>query len=82
MRAEQMPLFRALPHVRLHTVPGLTEGPACTVLTLRDIINDDVPLMIGNSDQFLEWDSDAFYAAAFHPDCACAFTRRRARSRA
>lgn len=68
VRADQLEYFRKVPHVTLHTVPGLTEGPACTVLTLKDIINDDTPLMIGNSDQFLEWDSDAFYAAAFHPD--------------
>ena len=66
VREEQLPLFRRLPHVHLHTVPFLTEGAACTVLTLKEIINDDVPLCIGNSDQFLDWDVDEFYRAAFH----------------
>jgi len=68
VRADQVANFTAPPHVTMHTVEKLTEGPACTVLSVESIINDDVPLMIGNSDQFLEWDSDAFYAAAFHPD--------------
>jgi beta-phosphoglucomutase-like phosphatase (HAD superfamily) len=66
VREEQLPFFRRLPHVHLHTVPYLTEGAACTVLTLKDLINDDVPLCIGNSDQFLDWDADEFYRAAFH----------------
>ena len=67
VREEQLPLFRRLPHVHLHTVPFLTEGAACTVLTLKALIDDDVPLCIGNSDQFLDWDADDFYRAAFHP---------------
>jgi hypothetical protein len=66
VREDQVKNFVRLPHVTLHTVAALTEGPACTVLTLRHLINDGVPLMIGNSDQFLEWDADAFYAASFH----------------
>ena len=57
----------APPGVVLHTVPALTEGPACTVLTLRDTINDDVPLLICNADQYLEWDVDLMYRAATHP---------------
>ena len=68
VRADQVHLFTPPPHITMHTVAALTEGPACTVLSVEAIINDDVPLMIGNSDQFLEWDADAFYAAAFHPD--------------
>lgn len=52
-------------HVR--TVPSLTEGPACTVLSIKDIINNDNPLIIANSDQYLEWDSDTFYYNTLHP---------------
>ena len=68
VRPDQLEHFRKAPHVTLHTVPGMTEGPACTVLSLTSIINDDTPLVIGNLDQVIEWDSDTFYAAAFHPD--------------
>lgn len=34
----------------------LTEGAACTVLTAKDLINDDNPLMIANSDQYIDID--------------------------
>ena len=34
----------------------VTEGAAQTVLTAKDLINDDTPLMTMNSDQLVEWD--------------------------
>jgi len=37
-------------------VNGITDGAACTALLARDIIDNDQPLLILNSDQFLEWD--------------------------
>ncbi|AGE55573.1 hypothetical protein ATCVMN08101_221R [Acanthocystis turfacea Chlorella virus MN0810.1] len=46
------------------TVDGLTEGSACTVLTARDIIDNDNPMMLINSDQYLEWDAYEFLVAA------------------
>jgi dTDP-glucose pyrophosphorylase len=33
---------------------GLTEGAACTVLSARHLINNDDPLMIANSDQYID----------------------------
>ena len=33
----------------------VTEGAAQTVLTAKDLINDDTPLMTMNSDQLVEW---------------------------
>ena len=75
VRADMEAAIRASapPGVHVHTVPTLSEGQACTVLTLRDIINCDTPLFICNADQFLGWDADAIYRAAFHPsyDGAC-----------
>jgi HAD superfamily hydrolase (TIGR01509 family) len=53
--------------IHVHTVPGLTEGPACTVLSVKEIINVDYPLVIANSDQYLEWNVDAFYDLLLHP---------------
>ncbi|MBI5333750.1 MAG: glycosyltransferase family 2 protein [Burkholderiales bacterium] len=35
-------------------VSSLTEGAACTVLTAADLINSDEPLMIANSDQYID----------------------------
>jgi len=43
-------------------VDKVTEGAACTVLLGKDFINNDDPLVIANSDQFVEWNSlDFFY---------------------
>ncbi len=44
----------------IHTIDELTEGSACTVLKVRDIIDNDNPMMLANSDQYLEWDSYDF----------------------
>jgi len=69
IRQEHRSLFQQtdLEGIHLHTIPALTEGPACTVLAIRDIINTSSPLVIANSDQHLEWDSDAFYYSLLHP---------------
>jgi len=69
IREEHRSLFQHtdLEGIHLHTVPCLTEGPACTVLTIKDIINTSSPLVIANSDQHLEWDSDALYYSLLHP---------------
>jgi dTDP-glucose pyrophosphorylase len=42
-------------------VNDVTEGAACTVLLAKDLINTDNPLLIANSDQLIEWDSQDFY---------------------
>jgi HAD superfamily hydrolase (TIGR01509 family) len=67
IREEHRSLFMMTEGIHLHTIPSLTEGPACTVLTIRDIINTSDPLLIANSDQHLEWDSDALYYSLLHP---------------
>ena len=38
----------------------LTEGAACTTLLAKEYINSEDSLLIANSDQFLEWDSNEF----------------------
>ena len=35
-----------------------TEGAACTTLLAQDLIDSDSPLLIANSDQIIEWDSN------------------------
>ncbi len=43
-------------------VDGLTEGAACTVLTVKDYINNDDPLMIANCDQYIDADINVYLA--------------------
>jgi len=46
-------------------VDGITEGAACTTLLAKDLIDNDQPLLMANSDQFVEWNSN---------ECLYAFT--------
>jgi len=39
-------------------VDSLTEGAACTTLLAKELINNDEPLLMANSDQFIEWNSN------------------------
>lgn len=48
------------PKCRIVTVDSLTEGAACTTLLAKEFINNDDQLLIANSDQFVEWDSNEF----------------------
>ncbi|MAH43783.1 hypothetical protein CL614_08765 [archaeon] len=41
-------------------VDGITEGAACTTLLAKQFIDNDEPLVMVNSDQFVEWDSNEF----------------------
>lgn len=41
-------------------VDKLTEGTACTVLYARKFINNNVPLLIANSDQIVDFDAQTF----------------------
>lgn len=41
-------------------VEGVTQGAACTVLLAKDIIDNDKPLVMANSDQYVDWDSSEF----------------------
>jgi len=41
-------------------IDGLTEGAACTVLCAKDYINNDEPLMIANSDQWVDVDINKY----------------------
>ncbi len=44
-------------------ITSVTEGAACSVLLAKEHINNGEPLVIVNSDQFLEWDQNEFYRA-------------------
>ncbi len=49
------------PNCKIITVDKTTDGAACTALLAKEYINNDNPLLIANSDQFIEWDSFKFY---------------------
>ena len=46
------------PNCTIVQVDGLTEGAACTTLLAKNFINNDEPLIIANSDQYVEWNSN------------------------
>ena len=48
------------PGCKIVQTEGVTEGAACTTLLAKEFIDNDYPLLIANSDQFVEWDSNEF----------------------
>jgi len=49
------------PNCKIVEVNGLTEGAACTLLLAKEHINNGNPILISNSDQYIEWDSNEFF---------------------
>ena len=48
------------PKCKIVQVDVVTEGAACTTLLAKKYIDNDEPLLIANSDQYIEWDSNEF----------------------
>jgi HAD superfamily hydrolase (TIGR01509 family) len=46
------------PNCKIIQVEGITEGAACTTLLAKEFIDSDAPLLIANSDQYVEWNSN------------------------
>jgi dTDP-glucose pyrophosphorylase len=46
------------PGCNIIQVDELTEGSACTTLLAKEFIDNDDPLLLANSDQFMEWNSN------------------------
>ena len=46
------------PSCKIVMVDGITEGAACTTLLAKEFINNDAPLVMANSDQYVEWNSN------------------------
>lgn len=51
------------PGCEIVEIDGLTEGAACTVLAAAHLIDNEAPLMIANSDQYVDCDIDHYLAA-------------------
>ena len=48
------------PNCEIVQIDEMTEGAACTTLLAKKYIDNDEPLLIANSDQYIEWDSNEF----------------------
>ena len=57
------------PNCNIVQVDGITEGAACTTLLAKEFINNDQSLLMANSDQFVEWDSNKTLYAFSNSKC-------------
>jgi HAD superfamily hydrolase (TIGR01509 family) len=57
------------PNCKIVEVDGLTEGAACTTLLAKEFIDNDNPLVMANSDQYIEWDSNEFMYKMMETNC-------------
>ena len=48
------------PNCNVVDIDCITEGAACTTLLAKKYINNDNPLIIANSDQYIDWDVNDF----------------------
>jgi dTDP-glucose pyrophosphorylase len=51
------------PGCEIVQVDGMTEGAACTTLLAKHFIDNDEPLVLANSDQYIDWNSNEFMYA-------------------
>ena len=56
-------LEKFAPSCKIVTVDHITEGAACTVLLAEKYIDNDDPMMIANSDQYVDTDINNYLAA-------------------
>ena len=56
-------LEKISPNCAIVTVDHITEGAACTVLLAEKYIDNDEPMMIANSDQFVDTDINEYLSA-------------------
>jgi len=57
------------PNCKIVEVDGITEGAACTTLLAKELINNDNPLVMANSDQYIDWDSNEFMYKMSETNC-------------
>jgi len=65
-------LDKIAPGCKIITVDKVTEGAACTVLLAKQYIDNDDPVVIANSDQFVEWSSGDFLSHVENYDAGMA----------
>jgi dTDP-glucose pyrophosphorylase len=50
-------------------VNSVTEGAAASILLAKEHINNEIPLLLANSDQYLEWDPEEFLKGCRQLNC-------------
>lgn len=56
------------PGCEIIQVEGMTEGAACTTLLAKELINNSEPLVLANSDQYVDWNSNQFMYSCIADD--------------
>ncbi len=62
-------LERVAPGCRIVSVPTVTQGAACTALLASDVIEQERPLLIANSDQFVDFSCADFVQRSRAENC-------------
>ena len=63
------------PGCKIVQIAEVTEGAACTTLLAKEFIDNDDPLLIANSDQFIDWNSnETMYAIGNDNSDGCILT--------
>ena len=63
------------PGCEIVQIKDISEGAACTTLLAKELINNDDALLIANSDQFIEWNSnETMYALSNDESDGCIIT--------
>jgi len=57
------------PDCKIVKIEGVTEGAACTTLLAKKYIDSDVPLLMANSDQWVDWSPEHFIDYTRRRDC-------------
>ena len=57
------------PDCEIVEIDGITNGAACTTLLAKEFINNENPLVIANSDQIVEWNSNEFMYKMNETEC-------------
>ena len=66
-------LDEIVPGCKIVEIDGLTDGAARTTLFAKDLIDNDTPLLIANSDQVIVWDSSVFKSLMASQDVIALF---------
>ena len=59
-QALQELLYLIKPGCHIHEVEGLTQGPVCSALVAKDLLDPNAELIVTNCDQIMEWQSSQF----------------------
>jgi HAD superfamily hydrolase (TIGR01509 family) len=57
------------PDCEIVETDGITEGAACTTLLAKRFINNENPLLLANSDQIVDWNSNEFMYKMNETEC-------------